>query len=306
VRDLHADPPVAISRKHTYTQVLCQGFSVTPTDVDHRGFASSNLNYMRESVRPLDASSSEELSSRWSAVFRPLGGARPSEIIVARIRSAISLGLLTDSDPFPLEPEMARLFDTTPFAVREALSVLREQGLVETKRGRGGGSSVRVPTGQPSVVSLRQLAVLSTAEVRDIGDWRALLISGAAELAVRRASQQHVRRLRDYATRLHVSATTNDARKAHSRFHFELAAAAQSVRLNSAELALQTELGWLFALTLEDADVRTALAALLLNFVDALGERQGPQAMEIVSVISGLMTTALIQLRLSLSDRGES
>ena len=73
--------------------------------------------------------------------------------MVQRITEAIHLGLLADGEQLPVEVELARQFGVAPMTVREALAELRDQGLVETRRGRTGGSFVRRPAGPPSSTS---------------------------------------------------------------------------------------------------------------------------------------------------------
>ncbi len=66
-----------------------------------------------------------------------------------RITEAIHLGLLDDGERLPVEVDLAAQFGVAPMTVREALATLREQELVETRRGRSGGSFVRRPEGPP-------------------------------------------------------------------------------------------------------------------------------------------------------------
>ena len=78
------------------------------------------------------------------AVFAPLDdGALRSEAVVRRLGSAIALGLLGDGEQLPAETELATMLNVSTVTLREALAELRELGLVETRRGRGGGSFVR-------------------------------------------------------------------------------------------------------------------------------------------------------------------
>src|SRR5689334_24948820 len=80
-----------------------------------------------------------------SAMFAPLDQVGRAEAVAARLVDAITLGLLADAEQLPSEAELAAQFGVATVTVREALVSLREQGLVETRRGRGGGSFVRAP-----------------------------------------------------------------------------------------------------------------------------------------------------------------
>lgn len=240
--------------------------------------------------------------ARKGAVFRPIGSPRPSEVIVSRIQSAIGLGLFADEEPLPRESDLAELFGTTPFAVREALGILRDEGLVETRRGRTGGSVIRLPEGRHRTMALKQLARLSSVELRDASDWRGLLTVGAVHLAATRASARNVRRLRDYAERIHEGRGKGDVSAAHSRFHFELAAASQSVRISAAEMELQTELGWLFSVILDDPDYRESSSRVLLDLVDAMERRDREMAVDVGSSWAQNMMTAVLDLHLTLDQ----
>src|SRR5688500_20403134 len=78
------------------------------------------------------------------AVFAPLDdGALRSEAVVRRVGSAIALGLLGDGEQLPTETDLATMLNVSTVTLREALAELRKLRLVETRRGRGGGSRGR-------------------------------------------------------------------------------------------------------------------------------------------------------------------
>src|SRR5262245_49335985 len=80
-----------------------------------------------------------------SAMFAPLDQTGRAEAVTARLVDAITLGLLVDAERLPSEAELATRLGVSTVTVREALVALRQRGLVETRRGRGGGSFVRAP-----------------------------------------------------------------------------------------------------------------------------------------------------------------
>src|SRR5437016_4283084 len=84
-----------------------------------------------------------------SAVFAPLEQTGRAEAVTRRLVDAITLGLLSDAEQLPSESELAGRFGVSTVTVREALVALRQLGLVETRRGRGGGSFVRAPADSP-------------------------------------------------------------------------------------------------------------------------------------------------------------
>ena len=173
-----------------------------------------------------------------AAVFAPLEMGRRADAVVRRLADGIALGLLAPNEQLPSETELADTFGVSPVTVREALTMLREQGLVVTRRGRLGGSFVRDV--RASALHERLRAV-SPSELRDLADHYVAVTGTAALLAADRAGEQDVALLADGVAELERAADAGGRRRAESRFHVELAAAAQSPRLTRAEIALQTE-----------------------------------------------------------------
>ena len=103
-----------------------------------------------------------------------------------RLGDAIDLGLLADGEQLPGESELAAQLGVSTVTLREALMALRQQGLVTTRRGRGGGSFVTVPDGPAEDRLLARLADWSTEELRDLADHWAAVSGAAARLAAQR------------------------------------------------------------------------------------------------------------------------
>jgi len=165
--------------------------------------------------------------------------------VVERISEAINLGLVSDGEQLPVEPELAKQFGVAPMTVREALAELRERGLVETRRGRSGGSFVRIPEGLPVDLLTARLAGMTTFALRDLVDEHLAIGSRSAMLAAERASAANIRKLFAFADQLGTAATVGARVRADSRFHIELAVAAQSERLTRQEVRIQAEVAGL-------------------------------------------------------------
>ena len=180
------------------------------------------------------------------AVFAPLDdGALRSEAVVRRVGSAIALGLLGDGEQLPAESDLATMLNVSTVTLREALSDLRKLGLVETRRGRGGGSFVRSREDALAELADARLGELGTTDLRELGDMHGAVAAAAARLAAQRASRTEIARLRDIVDRLERAATATEQRRAEGRYYVEVAAGAQSVRLTMQEMDLHLELGQL-------------------------------------------------------------
>src|SRR6266576_1204176 len=82
---------------------------------------------------------------RARTLFTPLDTGGRADTVTRRLAQAIRLGLLLDGERLPAESQLAGQLGVSTVTLREALATLRTMGLVETRRGRGGGSFVRAP-----------------------------------------------------------------------------------------------------------------------------------------------------------------
>jgi DNA-binding FadR family transcriptional regulator len=191
------------------------------------------------------------------SLIAPLAALGRAEEVVLRIGQAIRLGLLTDGEQLPPEAEFAARLGVSAMTLREALAMLRRQGLVETRRGRAGGTFVRRPA-VPQLGPLRdRLRAMTVGQLRDLTDEHGAVSGAAARLAATRASTVSVRRLLALADQLASSGTTGARITADSRFHIEVAIASTSERLTALEVALQAKLAellWLPGAADEEGD----------------------------------------------------
>lgn len=212
------------------------------------------------------------------AVFASLETEARVEAVTRRLGDAITLGLLTDGEQLPGESELAALLGVSTVTLREALMALRQQGLVATRRGRGGGTFVCAPADGLRERLAQRLNAQSAEELRDLGDYYASVAGGIARLAAERADEHDLeaprRSLQDFA------AADDAATRARidGRFHVEIAAAAQSARLTREEIRLQTEIGPLLCLPFTDAEVHRIANEQHRALLDAIAAGDSVQA----------------------------
>lgn len=162
--------------------------------------------------------------------------------ITQRIAAAISIGALSVGERLPIETELANQFGVAVATLRKALAELREQGIVETRRGRNGGTFVvQAPFPSPEELqsSLRRTSVVA---LRDFFDEHAAVSGMAARLAAERTGTGSPTRLAEFAFQARESRSNRARSLSDSRFHFEIAVLSQSTRLLAAEQRLQSEL----------------------------------------------------------------
>jgi DNA-binding FadR family transcriptional regulator len=248
-------------------------------------------------IRDFEGAPRESQASRW-LMFGAVSAESPVDAVVRRIRVAIALGFLADGDRLPREVDLARHFGVTVFAMREALGVLRDEGLIDTRSGNRGGSFVRRDTNRTSLTT-GELRRMSAAELRDLGDWRQMLTSVSASLAAQRGSESSTQRLHDYAAALSSADSELEARRAHGRFHIELAAAAQSRRMTEAQIAMYEEFDRLLGLVLSDPEWRRTSADELQVIADAITHREPDAARAAAQAHAASTVAAVNSLRLA-------
>ncbi|MFJ8778784.1 MULTISPECIES: FadR/GntR family transcriptional regulator [unclassified Streptomyces] len=234
------------------------------------------------------------------AVFAPVDSRARVDAVVRRIGDAIELGLLGDGEQLPGESELAGQLGVSTVTLREALMALRQQGLVTTRRGRGGGSFVSLPEAPGEERLKVRLRGWSTEELRDLGDHWAALSGTAARLAADRTEPEDLVQLRRTAEELAQAQDAAGCSRLYGRFHVELAAAAQSARLTREQVALQTEVGALLCLVLGDGEYREEVSERLRFVISAVQDGAHESARELVERCVRESTARLIALRLSL------
>jgi len=105
-------------------------------------------------------------------LFAPLADHGRAWTVAERLRTAISLGILAENEQLPSEADLAAQFNISPVTLREALNELRTDGLLTTRRGRGGGSVISGPPPDQKRVSIEQVSSLSSVDLRDLAAWR--------------------------------------------------------------------------------------------------------------------------------------
>lgn len=233
-----------------------------------------------------------------AAVFAPLEALSRPELISRRLTDAIVLGLLADAEQLPGETELAGMFGASTATVREALSSLRGDGLITTRRGRGGGSFVRAAGTELSDLAHERLRTLSVAEIRDLGDHYGAIARASARLAARRASSADLDRLHRAAHLIAHECDMGARRRADALFHIEVAVTAQSPRLYREEVALQGEFCTLMWLTVDDAG-HQALVGHCERLIEAIAARDVDRAGTLAGERVAESTARVVEHRLS-------
>jgi DNA-binding FadR family transcriptional regulator len=217
--------------------------------------------------------------------------------IAQGLADAIRLGLIPDGERLPPEVQLSEQLRVSTVTLREALSVLRTQGLVITRRGRAGGTFAQAPFDSGALP--QRLGSFSTQDLRELGDHRSAISGAAARLAAERALPAEIGRLRRTLDRMRAATLPDAARRADTQFTIEVALAAQSARLTMEELRLRAEIGDLLWIRLT-ADDLAAVVEARERLVEAIERREPSRARELAERHVASDTRRLLRLRLGL------
>lgn len=160
-----------------------------------------------------------------SAPFGPVKRGNLPAGIADRLRTQIRQGRFGPGERLPGHRELAAIFGVSVGSVREALSMLISEGLIETRPGRGTfaaaqGDGSRAARAAPP-------APLERKAIEELIEAREVLELQIAALAARRSTAAHVAELRRHVERLQAAAASPERfLDADLEFHVVLAQAA--------------------------------------------------------------------------------
>ena len=118
-------------------------------------------------------------------LFSPIPVRNAFEVTIERLAQSVRLGVLVEGDQLPPERELAETLGVSRVTLREAIKALRDAGLVESRRGRGGGTFVAAPR-QERARSREMIEQSLGHAVDDALALRKVVEPGAAALAASR------------------------------------------------------------------------------------------------------------------------
>jgi GntR family transcriptional repressor for pyruvate dehydrogenase complex len=141
--------------------------------------------------------------------------------VVTGLKDKILAGELPPGHKLPSETELIEEFGVSRTVVREAVTRLRAEGLVETFQGRG---SFVLAMPEPTSFTVESAAIRTHHDVLDMIDFRLGIESEAAALAAARVNSAGAEAIRS-ALAAFVEAKPEDQVEADFRFHRAVAAA---------------------------------------------------------------------------------
>ncbi|MFE7429289.1 MULTISPECIES: FadR/GntR family transcriptional regulator [unclassified Streptomyces] len=178
-----------------------------------------------------------EFTDRLLPVLRPVRAGNGFEEALEQILQVVRLGLVPGGGRLPAERELAELLGISRVTLREVLKVLHDQGLVESRRGRYGGTFVVPRCAGAGEAELRRK--VESVDLDDALRFREVLEAGAAGLCAEQGvTDAGVQRLRAALAATH-EAPLPEYRRRDTLFHLTLAELAGSPSLTAQYAAVR-------------------------------------------------------------------
>jgi DNA-binding FadR family transcriptional regulator len=146
------------------------------------------------------------------------------DTVRARIAMAVDLRLLSPGERLPPPSQIAEAMDVSEITVRRALTSLARDGVLERRRGRGGGTLVAA---EPTLAAVAETDAYRGAatEVHDLIDRRMLLEVGVTHLAALSVTRARLAGLRRLVREMDRAGTWAQFHTADEQFHLAVAEA---------------------------------------------------------------------------------
>ncbi|MDF6022129.1 FCD domain-containing protein [Streptomyces sp. JH34] len=182
-------------------------------------------------------------SGRLLPALRPVRAGNGFEEALEQILQVVRLGLVPGGGRLPAERELAGILGISRVTLREVLKVLQDQGLIEARRGRYGGTFVLPRAGPADGGELRRR--VADVDLEDVLLFREVLDSGAAGLCASRGlDDEGAERLRGALAATH-EAPLPDYRRIDTLFHLTLAELSGSPSLSARYAAVRASVNGL-------------------------------------------------------------
>ena len=161
--------------------------------------------------------------------FAPISQLRAHEYVAEQIRRHIALRLIPPGGSLPAERELAAMFGVGRPTLQHALRVLEADGLVDTRRGRHGGTFVA--KAREDEQAMEELIARVRRDQRGLAEmlvYRRAVEPSVARAAARARRSADVTAMRRAAKAMRASETEDDYMRHDNEFHLAVGAAARN------------------------------------------------------------------------------
>ena len=159
--------------------------------------------------------------ARTGVRFKAVVGTRPADEILAQIRDQLARRKLKAGDRLPSERELAEQFAVSRNSVRQALRSLVDGGLLEMKKGAGGGAIIRDGGGAAVLSGLSDLYALGMIRPEHLTEARLMIGVEVVMRACERCTPEEIDALAANVVQAEAAAAKGDlARRTQINLEF--------------------------------------------------------------------------------------
>jgi GntR family transcriptional regulator, transcriptional repressor for pyruvate dehydrogenase complex len=194
--------------------------------------------------------------------FVPIRQQRAHEYVAEQIRRHIGLRLVAPGESLPSERELATIFGVGRVTVQQALRILESEHLVESRRGRSGGTFVIEPSEDSEVMEELAIRLLwHQRELYELLDYRLLIEPAVCQLAAQSRRNEDLQRIRQALDGMASASTESDYMRLDTDFHIAIAGATRNRYLTEASERIRSGLNDALSLLPESATWHRQLSA---------------------------------------------
>jgi GntR family transcriptional repressor for pyruvate dehydrogenase complex len=177
----------------------------------------------------------------------PAGKVTATSSVADRLVTAIAVGVYSPGEQLPPERELAAMLEVSRVTVRQALKQVADLGLIESRRGRGGGTFVTSASWEEvAPATARRTLEEELPRLRDLFDYRCLVEGMIARAAAERRTADDISELQLALGQFRRAEEMTQARLLDKRLHSLVCDAARNPHLRSlsAQLTVAVTLGF--------------------------------------------------------------
>jgi DNA-binding FadR family transcriptional regulator len=177
-----------------------------------------------QGARSNGRASTKTNTSRPNSLFAPIQQPRAHDYVYEQLSRHIGLGLIGVGEPLPTERDLATTFGVGRTTIQRAIGMLEEQHLVETRRGRLGGTFVLGQRSDENGLG-RLLAELreTSKQVGDALVLRRVAEGATAQIAAEEATEAELAEMEASIERMTTADTELGFHRYDTEFHLQVA-----------------------------------------------------------------------------------